>query len=139
MALPLLNHCLLPRTKGIEATIMETADLLDAVYDVTIAYDKAFTVRELLRGGVNTRAHLHIRRYPISAVPRSAGDIAEWLMKRWQEKDTLLEGFAKHRSFPPPPMTIPWRVAPHGVTWTHTWNCKWYYCKEQDRDKEKEH
>lgn len=37
--LPELEHCLYPRVKGFEATIRGAGDLLDAVYDVTLAYN----------------------------------------------------------------------------------------------------
>lgn len=37
--LPELDHCLYPRVKGFEATIRGAGGLLDAVYDVTLAYN----------------------------------------------------------------------------------------------------
>ena len=105
---------------------MEIADLLDAVYDVTIGYERPFSVVDLCRGGVNTHVHLHVRRYPISTLPKTGPEIANWLVRRWQEKELLLEDFKKAKCFPSPAAAVPWHASPHGVTWRDTWNEKWY-------------
>ena len=39
--LPILERCLYPRVKGFEATLKGAGPLLDAVYDVTLAFSGA--------------------------------------------------------------------------------------------------
>lgn len=118
--------------------MVEIADLLDAVYDLTLAYERPFSALDLCRGGVNTRVHLHVRRYPIASLPQTGPALAEWLVKRWTEKEALLEGFNKTKSFPPPARPLPWRSLAHGVTWADTWNEKWYRTMRDLRPKSHE-
>ena len=124
--LPILHNVLLPRTKGVEATVMEISDLLDAVYDVTIGYEKPFSALDLCRGSVNTRVHLHVRRHPIASLPKTGRAITQWLIEQWSEKDALLEEFHASKSFPAPTRALRWYSTTHGVTWADTWNEKWY-------------
>jgi 1-acyl-sn-glycerol-3-phosphate acyltransferase len=89
-----LDRVQLPRTKGFVASVHGLRDHLDAVYDVTIAYPDG--VPDLWQ----PRAHLHVRRWPIAALPTAAGDLATWLLDRFEEKDELLAHFAAEGEFP---------------------------------------
>lgn len=72
---PVLEHCLLPRTKGFVATIQGLRTRLDAVYDITIVYDHMKMGAPSAVGLVLSHwlvkpidVHIHIRRFPINEV-----------------------------------------------------------------------
>ena len=93
---------MLPRKKGFTATIEGNTnipkkpdlkrmiglhDSVDAVYDLTIAYQDGNTYRPplsdvVLRKGV--KVHLHVRRFPIKDVPTNEADLDQWLNKVWK-------------------------------------------------------
>lgn len=99
--LPILNHVLLPKTKGFYACLEELRASMDAVYDVTIAYkhrcpsflDNAFGVDP-------SEVHMHIRRISLTDIPSSENDISAWLMDRFSLKDQLLSNFLSQGHFP---------------------------------------
>lgn len=97
--LPELKHLLLPRTKGFVATFAALRDHVDAVYDVTIGYERGVpTLTQWCKGYV-PRAHLHVRRFPSAILPRSDPELTAWLIARYQEKDALLNGYYKSGAF----------------------------------------
>lgn len=101
--LPVLQHVLLPRTKGFVATIAELRDELDAVYDVTYAYSG-----DTAPGAVDAAMrrlpdlHFHIRRFPLASLPTDEKALSDWCIQLYVEKDRLLEHFKKHGVFPDP-------------------------------------
>jgi len=99
--LPILNHLLVPRTKGFTASVAGLRSHLDAVYDVTIGYEEGVpTVWQWAKGYVK-RVHLHVRRFPIDEVPEDEAALVDWLMKRFQEKDDRLDAFYRDQTFDP--------------------------------------
>jgi 1-acyl-sn-glycerol-3-phosphate acyltransferase len=113
--LPVLNHLLVPRTKGLYATLLALGDAhVDAVYDLTIGYPnlKAPTVAAISGGCVDVTVHLHVRRYPVKDIPRDEKALAAWCMKVWETKDQLLEHFHKHGHFPGPKLDLPHERVP---------------------------
>jgi len=107
--LPILHHCLLPRTKGFIATLkgLRDSNTIKAVYDFTILYNDGkstpplgsmFYGKYILKD--NYQVHIHVRRYPIESIPRDDKAIAEWVYKIWTEKDDLIEEFYKIGRFP---------------------------------------
>lgn len=44
--------------------------------------------------------HIHVRRYPMSAIPTGDQAIADWLMNLYVEKDALLQHFKDTGRFP---------------------------------------
>jgi len=94
------RHTLVPRTKGVIASIQGLRDHIDAVYDVTIGYEGAVpTLWQYIKGLVR-RIHVHVRRFPIAELPEAEDDLRRWVLDRWQEKDDLLELFYTNGSFP---------------------------------------
>jgi 1-acyl-sn-glycerol-3-phosphate acyltransferase len=95
-----LAHLLFPRAKGFVGSILGLRDRLDAVYDVTIGYEDGVpTLWQLMQGFV-TRAHLHVRRFPIVDLPAGEDELSRWLIERFYEKDALLDRFYADGRFP---------------------------------------
>lgn len=94
------RHVQLPRTKGFVATIEGLGDHLHAIYDITIAYvDGVPTLWQYITGQVR-QIHLHVRRFPVDALPRVDDELKQWLYDRFREKDELLEHFYRYGRFP---------------------------------------
>jgi 1-acyl-sn-glycerol-3-phosphate acyltransferase len=94
------EHVLQPRTKGFVASVQGLRGHLDAVYDVTIGYETGVPTLWQYIKGLCTVAHLHVRRTPVAELPRTDADLADWLQRRYQEKDRLLDHFYRHGAFP---------------------------------------
>jgi 1-acyl-sn-glycerol-3-phosphate acyltransferase len=94
--LPVFDHVLIPRGKGIHACLQGMSGHLAAVYDVTIQYDGGvpsalhfFTV-----GGY--KARLHAIRHEISSIPDRERDLNQWLLGVFVKKDQMMaEGLHK--------------------------------------------
>jgi hypothetical protein len=95
-----LDHVLVPRTKGFVASVQGLRSHIDAVYDVTIGYENGVPTLWQYIKGYAPRAHLHVRRFPISDVPTEEAALSSWLHDRFREKDALLSHFYEHGSFP---------------------------------------
>jgi lysocardiolipin and lysophospholipid acyltransferase len=88
-----LRHLLTPRSKGFVATAGALREHLDAVYDVTIGYERGVpTLWQFIVGCVD-RIHLHVRRIPVEALPFSESELRGWLFERYRVKDELLDSF----------------------------------------------
>lgn len=98
--LPHLEHVMLPRTKGFEATMEGLGDHKQAVYDFTIGYEgHAPGLGELFLGPVK-RIHVHVKRHAVGTIPASKAARGQWVIDRWIEKDQLLETFQREGAFP---------------------------------------
>ncbi|KAL2684994.1 hypothetical protein Neosp_006087 [[Neocosmospora] mangrovei] len=98
------RNLLYPRTKGFIATVqhLRQAPHVKAVYDLTIAYQHQGTFQrapsmwetlstpELSEQG-GYKFHVHVRRFPIEALPAKDEDLAAWLEELWMEKGKILE------------------------------------------------
>ncbi len=94
------SHVLIPRTKGFVATLDALSTHLDAVYDVTIAYNEGVPdLWQWIKGYVH-EVHLHVQRFPVEELPKDSDDRTRWLMARFIEKDRLLDHFYNHGAFP---------------------------------------
>lgn len=109
--LPVYNHLLVPRVKGLQVTIPSIHEAIDGVVDVTIGYKERRpkdgkvipSVEGLLFGGWRSyEVHAHVRVIPASEVPTDEDKIHDWIMKVFEEKDKLLAEFEKTGSFPSP-------------------------------------
>lgn len=99
--LPVLNHVLLPKTKGFFACVEELRNSLDAVYDVTIGYKPRCPLILDNVFGVNpSEVHIHIRRLSITGIPKSEDKVGTWLMDAFCLKDKLLSEFYSTGHFP---------------------------------------
>jgi 1-acyl-sn-glycerol-3-phosphate acyltransferase len=87
------ERVLIPRARGFSSSVLGLAGHVQAVYDITIAYEgQAPTLWEFMnmRGG---RVHLHVKRYPVSALPLDHDGLARWIQERFAEKDQRLGRF----------------------------------------------
>jgi len=109
--LPHLRHLLVPRTKGFVATLTGLRSELDAVYDITYAYEgnKTPGLVDLAMRRVPD-LHFHIRRFPIADLPTDPEQLSDWCMRLFVEKDALLEHFHTHGAFPNPRPDGEWSI-----------------------------
>lgn len=94
-----MRHVLIPRTKGFVASIQGLRNHLDAVYDVTIGYERGVPTLWQYINGLVKRAHMHVRRYPVQALPEDDDALATWLLDRFRAKDALLDGYYRTGRF----------------------------------------
>lgn len=102
--LPTLAHLLQPRTTGFTFLVdkLRSSQLLDAVYDVTVAYPKTLphTELDLLKGRMPEEVHFHVKRHPASSLPPTDEGLRTWLTNVWTEKDQLLKTTIHQGHFP---------------------------------------
>ncbi|WCJ19033.1 lysophosphatidyl acyltransferase 5 [Euphorbia peplus] len=99
--LSVLNHVLIPKTKGFFACLEDLRDSLDAVYDVTIGYKPCCpTLLDNVFGVNPSEVHIHIRRIALNRIPTSEDEVGSWLMNTFQLKDQLLSKFYSQGHFP---------------------------------------
>eukprot|EP01083_Nonionella_stella_P096761 272082_1 len=100
--LPVLNHVLLPRSKGFANILSSLPHVLEYILDVTVAYDpEAAYLRDILMWGVaKTRViHLNVEIHDVADVPKDPEAVSKWLIKLFQRKDHHLTYFKKHCRF----------------------------------------
>ena len=75
--------------------------MLDAVYDVTVAYPDKFpqTEPELILGCFPTEIHFHVRRHVTSTIPESETELCEWCQRCWAAKEKRLRRFYELKRF----------------------------------------
>ncbi|KHN70736.1 1-acyl-sn-glycerol-3-phosphate acyltransferase epsilon [Toxocara canis] len=101
--IPVFENVLTPRTSGFVLSMRHLRESVDAVYDITLAYDQSKEVgREKCAPnmfefvcGVNSKRtlHIHIRRFPVNELPEDVDALKEWLMQRYLIKNGMLEAF----------------------------------------------
>jgi len=75
--------------------------LIDAVYDITIAYKHRLpTFLDNVYGIDPAEVHIHINSIQVSDIPTSEDEVATWLIERFRLKDELLSNFSKLGHFP---------------------------------------
>lgn len=99
-----------PRTTGFTYLLktMRTKDILDAVDDVTIAYEGDFPKNELemLKGRIPRAVHFNVKRYDVKDLPTTDDEAAKWLQTLWDEKENRLQKFYEKNSFDEPTKQI---------------------------------
>jgi lysophosphatidic acid acyltransferase / lysophosphatidylinositol acyltransferase len=97
-----LNHHLIPRTKGFTASLPVLKKKCDAVMDVQLAFDEnakhAPTILNLLRGK-RMDGHIYLRRIPMSEVPEDEVAAGKWVHELFVRKDKLQTSFHKTGDF----------------------------------------
>lgn len=68
-------------------------DILDAVDDVTVAYEGDFPKNELemLKGRIPRVVHFNVKRYDVKELPTNDDEAAKWLQTLWDEKENRLQ------------------------------------------------
>ncbi|XP_034292625.1 1-acyl-sn-glycerol-3-phosphate acyltransferase epsilon-like isoform X3 [Pantherophis guttatus] len=100
--LTVLKHVLTPRVKATHVAVDSMKSYLDAVYDITIAYEgttdhkgqrkSAPTMTEFLCKEC-PRIHIHIERIELKDIPGEQMFMRRWLHDRFEVKDKLLIEF----------------------------------------------
>eukprot|EP00283_Hemiselmis_rufescens_P027153 CAMPEP_0173468412 /NCGR_PEP_ID=MMETSP1357-20121228/76774_1 /TAXON_ID=77926 /ORGANISM="Hemiselmis rufescens, Strain PCC563" /LENGTH=320 /DNA_ID=CAMNT_0014436621 /DNA_START=11 /DNA_END=970 /DNA_ORIENTATION=+ len=108
--LPVMKHVMVPRSKGLVATLSALRGSVDAVVDVTLGYpgqseQQGATVRPTLvdlfwrrRGPWPVQIHVHV--IPIGDLPQDEEGVKEWLQERFEDKERMLEKMHKTGAFP---------------------------------------
>ena len=78
-----------------------TDNLLDAVYDISVAYPTTYPTSELqlFAGTVPESVHFHITRYATSSLPHTEEGLQVWCQDRWVEKEACLKQFYVDKQF----------------------------------------
>lgn len=116
-----LNHHLIPRTKGFTASLSVLKAKCSAIMDVQLAFNESDvnkpTIINLLRGKQMT-GHLYLRRISMSEVPDDEEMAAKWLQDLYVRKDKLQTSFHETGDFfknsgiePITPIHMPLRVS----------------------------
>ncbi|KAI8380308.1 acyltransferase-domain-containing protein [Blakeslea trispora] len=102
-----LDHLLLPRTKGFVCCVNEfRGSHIKYVYDFTIAYRHRKHPKRFVQAPTMVRIHLHslwpdyefhvhCRRFAIEDLPTDEEELSDWLRERWAEKDVILDTLRK--------------------------------------------
>jgi lysophosphatidic acid acyltransferase / lysophosphatidylinositol acyltransferase len=94
--LAVLNHHLIPRTKGFIASLQVLKKKCSSIVDMQLAFDEKAehkpTFMNLLRGKPLT-AHMYLRRIPMSEVPKDEVEGGKWLQELFVRKDKLQTSF----------------------------------------------
>ena len=93
------THVLVPRTKGFVAAVQGLRAHVPAVYDVTIGYEEGVPTLGQYALGLAPRAHLHVRRHAMTALPEEPRQLAAWLRERWHEKDARMAAYYERGVF----------------------------------------
>ncbi|KAL7890395.1 hypothetical protein AOLI_G00026530 [Acnodon oligacanthus] len=100
--LTVLKHILTPRMKASYVAIQSMKDHLDAVYDVTVAYEGTMTADGQRRTAPSMpeflckecpRVHIYFERVDMREIPPEPGFFRRWLHERFEVKDKLMTTF----------------------------------------------
>jgi len=99
--LPVFEHVLFPRTKGLWSAMNGLR--LDSVFDATLVQGTGGSggqanVATLARG-VPCELHVHMERVTPSDIPRDEEALGRWLVERWEMKERRLTSFGRHGHF----------------------------------------
>ncbi|XP_056616341.1 1-acyl-sn-glycerol-3-phosphate acyltransferase epsilon [Triplophysa dalaica] len=100
--LAVLKHVLTPRMKASHVAIDAMKDHLDAVYDITVAYEGTLTADGQRRPAPSMpeflcmecrRVHIYFKRLDMREIPHEPVFFRRWLHERFEIKDQLLTTF----------------------------------------------
>ncbi|XP_066552683.1 1-acyl-sn-glycerol-3-phosphate acyltransferase epsilon [Amia ocellicauda] len=100
--LAVLNHILTPRMKAAHVAVDTMKGHLDAVYDVTVAYEGTVDVKGQRRAAPSMpeflckecpRVHVYFERLDVKEIPQETAFFRRWLHERFEIKDKLLANF----------------------------------------------
>lgn len=101
---------LLPRTSGLFVCINKLRGSVEYLYDATVGYSgiaygeipqELYPLPGLYLNQAQPKdINMHLRRFAIKEIPETEPEFVEWVRKRWQEKDDLMEEFYTTGKFP---------------------------------------
>eukprot|EP00088_Acartia_fossae_P010955 TRINITY_DN15493_c0_g1_i14.p1 TRINITY_DN15493_c0_g1~~TRINITY_DN15493_c0_g1_i14.p1 ORF type:complete len:273 (-),score=75.79 TRINITY_DN15493_c0_g1_i14:666-1484(-) len=101
--LPILDHHLIPRTKGFSFTVSQLDPTkISKLYDVTLVAGEGDSAPPTLTSvlcGRTTLASMYIREFYLKDIPKDDKGSSAWLMKLFQEKDAMKDSFLKTGCF----------------------------------------
>jgi len=104
------RNVLLPRSTGLFFCLQNLSKSVEWVYDCTFAYENVprrgfgqdyySLAGTFFYGSPPKKVHMHWRRFPMKDVPlEDEQAFEEWLQKRWEEKDALIESYYDNGKF----------------------------------------
>ena len=71
------------------------------VIDITLGYNPTpSSLTEMIKGTQATsQIEAHVRKFPITEIPLNEDELQTWLIKRFTEKEGMLEEFHRHGRF----------------------------------------
>lgn len=121
LGVPLLQHVLVPRYKGMMLAVSNLRGQVKEVIDMTIAFagcaasdlpeyntflpllDPSRVLPDVIdyaAGSGPRQVFVHLRTFAVEDVPSGEAELQRWLCERFREKDELLQHFNKHGRFP---------------------------------------
>ena len=119
--MPEFKNVLYPRVRGFHLCAETLRESFDAVYDITLAWDRAPSFGQGFTGDVpygRRNVYVHVRRFDFEQIPEDEDATREWLIERFYYKERLLETFKKTGKFQPVddiPVSLT-RVTPDSAT-----------------------
>ena len=109
--LPLLEHCTLPRTGALDVIMdvlgpwgNEDGDhKIDKIVDMTVAFPggKPLDLQSIVTGWREPCVtHIHYREFDCSSLPSSSGELFNWMVRLYEEKEKMLDTYYKTGIFP---------------------------------------
>lgn len=102
---PVWENVLLPKYRGFCTALDSMKDTFQTIRDVTIQFEgwecgvPGFW--DMITSDSSPKTlHIHIVKHKLSDVPDDEPGRQKWLIDRFQEKETLIEGFKKNKQFP---------------------------------------
>lgn len=97
--LSVLEHLLIPRSKGLTVVLDNLSNVVEHIYDFTVCYqDRPLYLSDCLFRGrfTTTRIFVHMRLHEVSKLP---SDTKQWLFDKFVEKDHRLKMYTQSNSF----------------------------------------
>ncbi|KAJ4766854.1 1-acyl-sn-glycerol-3-phosphate acyltransferase 3 [Rhynchospora pubera] len=95
------RNVLVPRTKGFVASVSILRSFVPAIYDTTVIIPKnqpSPTMMRILRGQSSV-VHVHMKRRPMSELPKTDEEVTQWCRDIFVAKDDLLDKHIAEGSF----------------------------------------
>ncbi|PKA53603.1 1-acyl-sn-glycerol-3-phosphate acyltransferase PLS1 [Apostasia shenzhenica] len=99
--LPVPRNVLIPRTKGFVSAVNNMRSFVPAIYDVTVSIPKdkpSPTMLGILKGQPSL-VHIHMKRRPMTELPETEEEIAQWCRDLFVSKDALLDKHLAHGTY----------------------------------------
>jgi len=88
--LPILEHHLMPRSRGFSFTLSQTGNI-PTLIDMTVVPGSGPPLSlESLLCGRQTQASIFVRKFNMADLPRGEKDAGEWLINLFKEKDQII-------------------------------------------------
>lgn len=100
--LTVLNHHLIPRTKGFTASLPVLKTKCSSIIDMQLVFDRKTEHEPTFSSiicGKSSNAHMYLRRITMSEVPDDEVEVGKWLQELFVRKDKLQTSFHETGDF----------------------------------------